>query len=145
MLPLIKILKDYINNNSTGFEEFLLGIDKKKKKLKKNDDEEKHIKKKRNRHMDDEDLQNEIDPCEVYRILDNTDEKQEDMNKRDISINEKFDVITEIIENLQNCFNYTFNNEFILDALKMNSMNIKRTYDFLSDPNGYKGKLNLLN
>ena len=113
----------------------MLGIDKKKNsKHRKEDDDIQHLKKKRNRNVE-ESKEEEIDPNEVYKILDGS----VSVERKNISLDDKFDAIAEIIESFQNCFNYTFNNEFILDALKMNSMDIQRTYEFLCDPNANKG------
>jgi hypothetical protein len=129
-------LKEYINNNSTGFEEFLLGIDKKKNsKPKKEDEDTPQLRKKRNRNLEDF-KDDDIDPNEVYKILDSSVFNE----RKSVSLDDKFDAIAEIIESFQKCFNYTLNNEFILDALKMNSMDIQRTYEFLCDPNSNKGK-----
>jgi len=137
LLPLIKLLKEYINNNSTGFEEFLLGIDKKKNtKPKKEDEDTPQLRKKRNRNLDDFKDDEDIDPNEIYKILDCSIFNE----RKFVSLDDKFDAIAEIIESFQKCFNYTLNNEFILDALKMNSMDIQRTYEFLCDPNSNKGK-----
>ena len=92
-----------------------------------------NLKKKRNRHIEEE--EEEIDPLEVYKILNNT----ETQYKNEITIDKKLDAIKEIIESFYICFNKALKKEFILDALKMNSMNIQKTYEFLYDPNAKKG------
>ena len=76
-----------------------------------------NLKKKRNRHIEEE--EEEIDPLEVYKILNNT----ETQYKNEITIDKKLDAIKEIIESFYICFNKALKKEFILDALKMNSMN----------------------
>ena len=135
-MPLIILLKEYINNNSTGFEEFLLGIDKKKNKAKREELEKisHYLKKKKNRYIPEDERQ--IDTNEIYDIL----EKAEGQTKKIFSFDDKFSAIEEIIESFKTIFNFTYNNEFILDALKMYSMDIQKTYDFLCDPTTTKGK-----
>jgi hypothetical protein len=135
LLPLIKLLKEHINNSSTGLEELLLGIDKKKSKQKKDDDDS-HLKKKRQRNSQEEAVNDEIDPNEIYKIIDSSDLAV----PADVTLDDKFQAIAEIIESFKTVFfKDTYNNEFILDALKLNSMDIQKTYEFLCDPNSKKG------